>query len=114
MEFLEKKITTTHRVQEHELLKRLEHFCKRAGLEFPTDAWPKDDRKAYFLLGLCAIEDMKTLVFAKGSHGSMTGHASATCLSRMKRSSQRGAERSMIDISCAPHAGLILSWPKQP
>jgi hypothetical protein len=20
----------------------------------------------------------------------------------------------MIDISCAPHAGLILSWPKQP
>ena len=63
MEFLEKKITTTHRVQEHELLKRLEHFCKRAGLEFPTDAWPKDDRKAYFLLGLCAIEDMKDLSF---------------------------------------------------
>jgi hypothetical protein len=59
MEFLEKKITTTHRVQEHELLKRLEHFCKRAGLEFPTDAWPKDDRKAYLLLGVCATEDMK-------------------------------------------------------
>jgi hypothetical protein len=51
MELLEKKITTTHRVREHELLKRLEHFCKRAGLEFPTDAWPKDDRKAHFLLG---------------------------------------------------------------
>jgi hypothetical protein len=29
MELLEKKITTTHRVQEHELLKRLEHFLRR-------------------------------------------------------------------------------------
>jgi hypothetical protein len=63
MALLEKKITTTHRVQEHELLKRLEHFCKRAGLEFPTDAWPKDDRKAYFLLGVCATDDMKDLGF---------------------------------------------------
>jgi hypothetical protein len=63
LKLLEKKITTTHRVQEHELLKRLEHFCKRAGLEFPTDSWPKDDRKAYFLLGLCAAEDMKDLGF---------------------------------------------------
>jgi hypothetical protein len=27
MELLEKKIATTHRVQEHELLKRLEHFA---------------------------------------------------------------------------------------
>jgi hypothetical protein len=63
MEVLEKKITATHRVQEHALLKRLEHFCKRAGLEFPTDAWPKDDRKAYFLLGVCATEDMKDLGF---------------------------------------------------
>ncbi len=43
VELLEKKITTTHRVQEHELLKRLENFCKRAGLEFPTEA--EDDRK---------------------------------------------------------------------
>jgi hypothetical protein len=63
MELLEKKIATTHRVQEHDLLKRLEHFCKRAGLEFPTDASPKDDRKAYFIFGLCATEDMKDLGF---------------------------------------------------
>jgi hypothetical protein len=34
-----------------------------AGLEFPTDAWPKDDRKAYFMLGVCATEDMKDLGF---------------------------------------------------
>jgi hypothetical protein len=67
MELLEKKITTTHRVREHELLKRLEHFCKRAGLEFPTDAWPKDDREAYFLLGVCATEGMKNLGFRESA-----------------------------------------------
>jgi hypothetical protein len=56
-----KTTTTTHRVQEHELLRRLELFCETAGLEFPNDAWPKDDRKAYFLLGVCVTEDMKDL-----------------------------------------------------
>jgi hypothetical protein len=55
--------TTTHRVHEQELLKRLERFCESAGLEFPKEAWPKDDRKAYFLLGVCATEDMKNLTF---------------------------------------------------
>jgi len=39
----------------------LEHFCEDAGLEFPKEAWPKDDRKAYFLLGVCATEDVKDL-----------------------------------------------------
>jgi hypothetical protein len=53
--------TTTHRVQEHELLRRLELLCETAGLEFPEDAWPKDDHKAYFLLGVCVTEDMKDL-----------------------------------------------------
>ena len=53
--------TTTHRVQEHELLRRLELLCETAGLEFPNDAWPKDDHKAYFLLGVCVTEDMKDL-----------------------------------------------------
>jgi hypothetical protein len=53
--------TTTHRVQEHELLRRLELLCETAGLEFPKDAWPKDDHKAYFLLGVCVTEDMKDL-----------------------------------------------------
>ncbi|MGB7729513.1 MAG: hypothetical protein WBL50_15895 [Candidatus Acidiferrum sp.] len=52
---------TTHRVNEHELLQRLEYFCETAGLEFPKEAWPTDDHKAYFLLGLCATEDMKGL-----------------------------------------------------
>jgi hypothetical protein len=52
---------TTHRVHEHELLQRLERFCEAAGLEFPKEAWPKDDHKAYFLLGVCATEDMKGL-----------------------------------------------------
>jgi hypothetical protein len=52
---------TTHRVQEHELLRRLELLCETAGLEFPNDAWPKDDHKAYFLLGVCVTEDMKDL-----------------------------------------------------
>jgi hypothetical protein len=56
-------VTTTHRVHEQELLKRLERFCESAGLEFPEEAWPKDDRKAYFLLGVCATEDMKNLTF---------------------------------------------------
>jgi hypothetical protein len=37
--------TRTHRVLEQELLKRLERFCESAGLEFPQEAWPKDDRK---------------------------------------------------------------------
>jgi len=32
-----------------------------AGLEFPKEAWPKDAHKAYFLLGVCATEDMKDL-----------------------------------------------------
>jgi hypothetical protein len=53
--------TTTHRVQEHELLQRLELLCETAGLEFPKDAWPKDDHKAYFLLGVCVTEDVKDL-----------------------------------------------------
>jgi hypothetical protein len=56
-----RKTTYTHRVQEHELLRRLELLCETAGLEFPEDAWPKDDRKAYFLLGVCVTEDMKDL-----------------------------------------------------
>ena len=56
-----KDTVTTHRVQEHELLQRLERLCEAAGLEFPKEAWPKDDRKAYFLLGVCATEDMKGL-----------------------------------------------------
>ena len=51
----------THRVNEHELLQRLERLCEAAGVEFPKEAWPKDDRKAYFLLGVCATEDMKGL-----------------------------------------------------
>jgi hypothetical protein len=53
--------TTTHRVQERELLRRLELLCETAGLAFPKEAWPKDDHKAYFLLGVCASEDMKNL-----------------------------------------------------
>jgi hypothetical protein len=56
-----KDTVTTHRVHEHELLQRLERFCEAAGLEFPKNAWPKDDRKAYFLLGVCVAEDMKDL-----------------------------------------------------
>ena len=56
-------VATTHRVLEEELLKRLERFCESAGLEFPEEAWPKDDRKAYFLLGICATEDVKDLTF---------------------------------------------------
>jgi hypothetical protein len=32
-------------------------------VEFPREAWPKDDHKAYFLLGVCATEDMKDLSF---------------------------------------------------
>src|SRR5271165_7207162 len=52
---------TTHRVNEHELLQRLECLCETAGVELPREAWPKDDRKAYFLLGVCATEDMKDL-----------------------------------------------------
>ena len=56
-----KDTMTTHRVQEHELLQRLERLCEAAGLEFPKEAWPKDDHKAYFLLGVCATEDMKNL-----------------------------------------------------
>ena len=52
---------STHRVLEHELLQRLERLCETAGLEFPREAWPKDDHKAYFLLGVCAFEDMKNL-----------------------------------------------------
>lgn len=54
-------LAKTHRVLEQELLRRLEYFCESAGLEFPKEAWPKDDRKAYFLLGLCAAEDMRNL-----------------------------------------------------
>jgi hypothetical protein len=63
MQLLEKRapVETTHRVDEHELLSRLERFYESAGLEFPPEAWPRDDRKAYFLLGLCATEDMKDL-----------------------------------------------------
>jgi hypothetical protein len=30
-------------------------------VEFPKEAWPKDDHKAYFLLGVCVTEDMKGL-----------------------------------------------------
>ena len=56
-------VTPTHRVLEQELLKRLERFCESSGLEFPQEAWPKDDRKAYFLLGVCATKDMKNLTF---------------------------------------------------
>ena len=52
---------TTHRVHEHELLQRLERLCETAGLEFPKEAWPKDDHKAYFLLGVRVTEDMKDL-----------------------------------------------------
>jgi hypothetical protein len=52
---------STHRVHEHELLQRLERHCETTGLEFPKEAWPKDDHKAYFLLGVCATEDMKNL-----------------------------------------------------
>ncbi len=52
---------TTHRVNEHELLQRLECLCQTVGMQFPKEAWPKDDRKAYFLLGVCATEDMKNL-----------------------------------------------------
>ena len=58
-------VTPTHRVLEQELLERLERFCESAGLEFPQEAWPKDDRKAYFLLGVCATEDMKDLSFSE-------------------------------------------------
>ncbi len=58
-------VMPTHRVLEQELLKRLERFCERAGLEFPEEPWPKDDRKAYFLLGACATEDMKDLSFSE-------------------------------------------------
>jgi putative IMPACT (imprinted ancient) family translation regulator len=62
MPTIKKKDTkTTHRVHEHELLQRLERLCENAGLEFPKEAWPKDDHKAYFLLGVCATEDMKGL-----------------------------------------------------
>ena len=63
MELLEKRAfaATTHRVNEHELLTRLERFCDIARMEFPPEAWPRDDRKAYFLLGLCATEDMRDL-----------------------------------------------------
>ena len=49
----------THRVNERELLQRLECLCEITGLESPKEAWPKDDHKAYFLLGVCATEDMK-------------------------------------------------------
>ena len=56
---------TTHRVQEHELLQRLERLCEAAGLEFPKETWPKDDHKAYFLLGVCVTEDMKGLSLRK-------------------------------------------------
>ena len=52
-------ITTTHRVQERLLLQRLECLCETSG--FPKEAWPKDDHKAYFLLGVCVTEDMKGL-----------------------------------------------------
>jgi hypothetical protein len=43
------------------LLQRLELLCETAGWEFPKESWPKDDRKAYFLLGVCATEDVKLL-----------------------------------------------------
>jgi hypothetical protein len=52
---------STHRVLEPELLQRLERLCETTGLEFPKGSWPKDDHKAYFLLGVCATEDMKDL-----------------------------------------------------
>ena len=52
---------STHRVHECELLQRLERLCETRGLEFPKVAWPKDDHKAYFLLGVCATEDMTNL-----------------------------------------------------
>jgi hypothetical protein len=62
MPSIKKKDTiTTRRVHEHELLQRLERLCETTGLEFPKEAWPKDDHKAYFLLGVCATEDMKDL-----------------------------------------------------
>jgi hypothetical protein len=54
-------IPITHRVLECELLQRLESLCGAAGLEFPREAWPKDDRKAYLLLGLYAADDMKDI-----------------------------------------------------
>jgi hypothetical protein len=54
-------ITHTHRVSERVLLQRSERLYETAGLEFPKDAWPKDDHKAYFLLGVCVTEDMKGL-----------------------------------------------------
>jgi hypothetical protein len=54
-------IRHTHRINEHELLQRLERLCETVGLEFPKEAWPKGDHKAYFLLGVCATEDMKDL-----------------------------------------------------
>jgi hypothetical protein len=63
-------VTPTHRVLEQELLKRLERFCESAGLEFPLEAWPKDERKAYFLPGVCATKDMKTLTFYETANGS--------------------------------------------
>jgi hypothetical protein len=60
---INKKYTfkNTHRVHECALLQRLESLCETRGLEFPKEAWPQDDRKAYFLLGVCATEDMKNL-----------------------------------------------------
>jgi hypothetical protein len=62
MPSIKKKDTmTTHRVHEQELLERLERLCEAAGLEFPKEAWPKDDHKAYFLLGVCVTEDLKGL-----------------------------------------------------
>ena len=54
-------IRHTHRINERELLQRLERLCETTGLEFPKETWPKDDHKAYFLLGVCATEDMKDL-----------------------------------------------------
>jgi len=54
-------LKSTHRVHECELLQRLERLCETRGLEFPKEAWPQDDHKAYFLLGVCATEDMKNL-----------------------------------------------------
>ena len=53
----------THRINECEQLQRLERLCETTGLEFPREAWPKDDHKAYFLLGVCATEDMNDLSF---------------------------------------------------
>ena len=85
-------VTPTHRVLEQELLKRLERFCESSGLEFPQEAWPKDDRKAYFLLGVCATKDMKILLFTKYSNGSIVGHVDAICLCRTKLSSPRGVD----------------------